>query len=105
MHLPTGGMHVPPAQVYRGRVRGSGRAVAVKVQRPGVRESIALDIHILRGLAAIVRRLRRINSDLPVLLDEVSTHLCIANVGMLRPRSASGIPETQAGPVGMHAIL
>ncbi len=45
--------------------------MAVKVQRPGVRESIALDIYILRGLAAFVKRWRRLNSDLPALLDEV----------------------------------
>lgn len=59
------------AQVYRGRLREGGREVAVKVQRPGVRESIALDIHILRILAAFVKRWRRLNSDLPALLDEV----------------------------------
>jgi len=58
-------------QVYRGRLREGGREVAVKVQRPGVRESIALDIHILRILAAFVKRWRRLNSDLPALLDEV----------------------------------
>jgi predicted unusual protein kinase regulating ubiquinone biosynthesis (AarF/ABC1/UbiB family) len=58
-------------QVYRGRLRVGGREVAVKVQRPGVRESIALDIYILRALAAFVKRWRRFNSDLPVLLDEV----------------------------------
>ncbi|CAL8466667.1 g6203 [Coccomyxa elongata] len=57
-------------QVYRGRLREGGREVAVKVQRPGVRESIALDVHILRILAAFVRRWRRLNSDLPALLDE-----------------------------------
>lgn len=38
-------------QVYRGILRRGGEAVAVKVQRPGVRESIALDIYILRWLA------------------------------------------------------
>lgn len=58
-------------QVYRGRLRSTDREVAVKVQRPLVRESIALDIHILRILAAFVRRWRRLNSDLPALLDEV----------------------------------
>ncbi len=67
------------AQVYRGQLRSGGREVAVKVQRPLVRESIALDIHILRILAAFVRRWRRLNSDLPALLDEVksdSTFCC-----------------------------
>lgn len=38
-------------QVYRGVLRKGGQPVAVKVQRPGVRESIALDIYILRWLA------------------------------------------------------
>jgi len=38
-------------QVYRGMLRQGGQQVAVKVQRPGVRESIALDIYILRYLA------------------------------------------------------
>ena len=35
-------------QVYRGVLRQGGQQVAVKVQRPGVRESIALDIYILQ---------------------------------------------------------
>lgn len=37
--------------MYRGVLRKGGQQVAVKVQRPGVRESIALDIYILRYLA------------------------------------------------------
>ena len=57
-------------QVYKGRLRGSGRAVAVKVQRPDVRESIALDVHILRFAAGWFAKWRRLNSDLPSLLDE-----------------------------------
>lgn len=44
-------MHVCLLQVYRGVLRKGGQSVAVKVQRPGVRESIALDIYILRWLA------------------------------------------------------
>lgn len=38
-------------QVYRARLRNGehkGKEVAVKVQRPGIRESMALDIFILR---------------------------------------------------------
>mmetsp|Transcript_19608 Transcript_19608/g.59305 ORF Transcript_19608/g.59305 Transcript_19608/m.59305 type:complete len:979 (-) Transcript_19608:2833-5769(-) len=57
-------------QVYRGRLRSTGKGVAVKVQRPGVREQIALDVHILRMAAAFLRRARKLNSDLPALLDE-----------------------------------
>ena len=46
--------------------------MAVKVQRPGVKESIALDIYILRSLAVVIRRVRKINSDLGEILDEAS---------------------------------
>lgn len=35
-------------QVYRGVLRSTGEAVAVKVQRPGVASSIALDVFVLR---------------------------------------------------------
>eukprot|EP00884_Botryococcus_braunii_P007201 jgi/Botrbrau1/16482/Bobra.0142s0076.1 len=37
-------------QVYRGRLRSTGEEVAVKVQRPGIGESIALDMLLLRRL-------------------------------------------------------
>ena len=69
-----GRFHSPspcPPQVYRARLREGGREVAVKVQRPGVKESIALDIYILRSLAVVIRRVRKINSDLGEILDEV----------------------------------
>ena len=57
-------------QVYKARVRETGQAVAVKVQRPMVRESIALDIFIMRYLVGRIGILRKLNSDLPSLLDE-----------------------------------
>jgi aarF domain-containing kinase len=47
--------------VYKGRLRSNGKAVAVKVQRPGVREQIALDIYILRAAAAALRAWRKLN--------------------------------------------
>ena len=47
--------------MYRGTLRESGQAVAVKVQRPGVREQIALDVYILRRLLAFVRQWRKVN--------------------------------------------
>ena len=61
-------------QVYRARLRDGGREVAVKVQRPGVKESIALDIYILRSLAVVIRQWRKINSDLGEILDEAGCH-------------------------------
>ena len=43
------------AQVYRARVRG-GLEVAVKLQRPGLAQSVALDATILRNTAIALRR-------------------------------------------------
>ena len=57
-------------QVYKAKIKNSDKLVAVKVQRPGVRESIALDVYIMRFFAAQIGRFRKLNSDLPSLLDE-----------------------------------
>lgn len=62
-------------QVYRARLRRDGAEVAVKVQRPGVKTAIALDIFVLRRLAGAIRRVRQFNSDLPALLDEWAASL------------------------------
>ncbi|KAG7673272.1 hypothetical protein Ndes2526B_g03296 [Nannochloris sp. 'desiccata'] len=62
-------------QVYRARLRRDGSEVAVKVQRPGVKTSIALDVLVLRQLMVYVKRFRKMNSDLPALLDEWATSL------------------------------
>ena len=48
-------------QVYKGVLRSNNEPVAVKVQRPGVRDSIALDIFILRRLAGWFREAKKIN--------------------------------------------
>lgn len=57
-------------QVYRAVLRKDESQVAVKVQRPGVAVSIALDVLVLRKLAAVLRKLRKFNTDLPALIDE-----------------------------------
>ncbi|EFN55778.1 hypothetical protein CHLNCDRAFT_57703 [Chlorella variabilis] len=62
-------------QVYRAVLRDTGEAVAVKVQRPGVAASIALDVFVLRQLLAALRQWRKVNSDLPALLDEWASSL------------------------------
>ncbi|HIK25547.1 MAG TPA: AarF/ABC1/UbiB kinase family protein [Thermosynechococcus sp. M46_R2017_013] len=62
-------------QVYRGKLH-SGEEVAVKVQRPGLAESITLDIYILRGVAYWAKRLiKDIRSDLVAILDEFASRL------------------------------
>jgi len=58
-------------QVHRG-VLMSGQAVAVKVQRPGLREQITLDLYIVRNIAAWLNsNIGLIRSDLVALLDEL----------------------------------
>lgn len=57
-------------QVYRATLADSGDEVAVKVQRPHLLPTIALDIFILRNAAKALRRARRLNSNLPSLIDD-----------------------------------
>jgi predicted unusual protein kinase regulating ubiquinone biosynthesis (AarF/ABC1/UbiB family) len=62
-------------QVYKGKLK-TGEIVAVKVQRPGLAESITLDIYVLRSLASWVQnRFKGIRSDLPGILDEFAGRL------------------------------
>jgi len=62
-------------QVYKGKLP-SGEAVAVKVQRPGLADSIGLDIYILRGLARWAQKnIKSIRSDLVGILDEFAERL------------------------------
>ena len=62
-------------QVYKGTLP-DGRAVAVKVQRPGLREQITLDLYIVRNLALWIKRYTRlVRSDLVGLVDELGTRV------------------------------
>ncbi len=62
-------------QVYKARLRATGQQVAVKVQRPGVASAIGLDTYILRFAAAWFKHWRKLNSDLPALIDEWTASL------------------------------
>ena len=58
-------------QVHKGVLK-SGEVVAVKVQRPGLREQITLDLYIVRNIAAwLNRNVGLIRSDLVALIDEL----------------------------------
>ena len=59
-------------QVYKGRLKGTGEEVAVKVQRPAVLETITVDLHIIRQLGLFLRRFPKLTerADLVDLLDE-----------------------------------
>mmetsp|Transcript_38280 Transcript_38280/g.80027 ORF Transcript_38280/g.80027 Transcript_38280/m.80027 type:complete len:943 (-) Transcript_38280:79-2907(-) len=50
-------------QVYKGKLKGSGVEVAIKVQRPDITNQIALDMHLLRETAPIARRTFNLNTD------------------------------------------
>lgn len=41
-------------QVYKGVLRSTGETVAVKVQRPGIGDNIAIDMLLLRQLMAVI---------------------------------------------------
>lgn len=58
-------------QVYRGRLK-TGEEVAVKVQRPGVLETVTVDLFIIRNLGVQLRRFPEITAraDVVGLLDE-----------------------------------
>jgi predicted unusual protein kinase regulating ubiquinone biosynthesis (AarF/ABC1/UbiB family) len=62
-------------QVYKGKLK-TGETVAVKVQRPGLAQRIALDIYILRSLAQWVQRnFKQVRSDLVAIMDEFGTRI------------------------------
>ncbi|MBE9231162.1 AarF/ABC1/UbiB kinase family protein [Cuspidothrix issatschenkoi LEGE 03284] len=62
-------------QVYKGKLK-TGEEVAIKVQRPDLRERITIDLYILRNLAGWVqRKVKRVRSDLVGILDELGDRI------------------------------
>ena len=63
-------------QVYRGKLKSTGEEVAVKVQRPDLRERITIDLYILRRLAAWGQKaVKQVRSDLVGILDELGERI------------------------------
>jgi predicted unusual protein kinase regulating ubiquinone biosynthesis (AarF/ABC1/UbiB family) len=63
-------------QVYKGKLKSTGEEVAVKVQRPDLREGITIDLYILRRLAGWAQRtFKRVRSDLVGILDELGDRI------------------------------
>eukprot|EP00775_Hariotina_reticulata_P010322 gene10322-10479_t len=63
-------------QVYKGVLRETGDVVALKVQRPGIGESIAVDMLLLRRLmAAVDQNLPQVSQPLVPLVDEFAAKL------------------------------
>ena len=59
-------------QVYKATLRSNGATVAVKVQRPGVLETVSLDLYLAREIGNIAKSLPALSSrlDAVALLDE-----------------------------------
>ncbi|MEM9534077.1 MAG: AarF/ABC1/UbiB kinase family protein [Cyanobacteria bacterium P01_E01_bin.45] len=63
-------------QVYKGILRRTGEAVAIKVQRPDLGDRISIDIYIVRLLAAWAKEnIDRVKSDLVAIVDEFASKL------------------------------
>jgi aarF domain-containing kinase len=62
-------------QVYKATLASDGQQVAVKVQRPGVKDTIALDVYLLRLFIGIGQKAARLSRDLRGLADEVGRAL------------------------------
>jgi predicted unusual protein kinase regulating ubiquinone biosynthesis (AarF/ABC1/UbiB family) len=61
-------------QVYKGKL-WSGEDVAIKVQRPGLADSIALDLHVVRTLAIWAQTNFEIRSNLVSIVDEFAERI------------------------------
>ncbi len=62
-------------QVYKAKLF-SGEEVAIKVQRPDLRQSIAIDLYILRKLAVWAKQqFKKVRSDLAGILDELGDRI------------------------------
>jgi predicted unusual protein kinase regulating ubiquinone biosynthesis (AarF/ABC1/UbiB family) len=63
-------------QVYKGKLK-TGETVAVKVQRPGLKDSMGLDVYILRQLAIwfVTNFKHRVKSDLVGIMDEFGARI------------------------------
>ncbi|KAF7825336.1 protein ACTIVITY OF BC1 COMPLEX KINASE 3, chloroplastic-like [Senna tora] len=58
-------------QVYKAQLKHSGKLVAVKVQRPGIQETIELDFYLLRILGFLINKyVDIITSDVVAIIDE-----------------------------------
>lgn len=62
-----------PAKVYKAELEGV--PIAVKVQRPGMADVIALDFYLLRTMAKLLRKYTRSKSDPALLVDDFGLRL------------------------------
>ncbi len=56
-------------QVFKATLRSTGEDVAIKVQRPNIEETVALDMHLVRSVARPLRALFNLQTDLVATTD------------------------------------
>lgn len=56
-------------QVYRGTLRDGGQEVAIKVRRPGVLDSVSLDLYLMRQVALQLRTMPSMRTDWVGIID------------------------------------
>jgi ABC1 atypical kinase-like domain len=71
------------AQVYKARVRGTSRLVALKVQRPEAFSSAAVDMFILRRFAGWFKQWKKLRSDLVGIADEFGAQVSTACISFV----------------------
>lgn len=64
-------------QVYRGRLRATDQEVAVKVQRPGLKDALNIDFHLFRELAQQLNEwaLQSLGCNITLVVDEFGAKL------------------------------
>ncbi|KAL8132002.1 hypothetical protein AgCh_007766 [Apium graveolens] len=63
-------------QVYKAQLKYSGQIVAVKVQRPGIEETIGLDFYLIRGVGHLINKyVSIVTSDVVALIDEFASRV------------------------------
>ena len=81
-------------QVYKGVLRATGETVAVKVQRPGIGDNIAIDMLLLRQLMGVIDKNQTLVSLLPKCILELQ-HL----------PSIQGIVEASNGVLAFSSVF
>ena len=89
-------------QVYRVEAP-SGQAWAVKIQRPGAREQICLDLYVLRLTAPWARSYLGVNTDLVALVDEYGSRFIAELDYQMEADNAVKFQEAM-GRIGFDAV-
>jgi len=89
-------------QVYRVETP-SGVALAVKVQRPGVRDQVCLDLFVLRSAAPWLRQYLRLNTDLVALVDEYGSRF-VSELDYIREAESAEQFQATLVEVGLDSV-